>query len=65
VLACPTNARLFGDMHDPDSEVSKASRERGGYDLMPEWETKPANQYLPHRSWKDFVDTLNDKEGEV
>jgi hypothetical protein len=29
--------------------VSKAIRERGGYALMPEWETQPANQYLPRR----------------
>jgi Fe-S-cluster-containing dehydrogenase component len=49
VIACPTSARLFGDVHDADSEVSKAVRERGGYALMPEWETKPANQYLPRR----------------
>ena len=34
-------------MKDPQSEVSVAIRERGGYSLMPEWETKPANQYLP------------------
>jgi Fe-S-cluster-containing dehydrogenase component len=47
VLACPTDARLFGDVHDPDSEVSVAIRERGGYALMPEWGTKPANHYLP------------------
>jgi Fe-S-cluster-containing dehydrogenase component len=47
VMACPTNARLFGDVHDPDSVVSKAIRERRGYSLMPEWETRPANQYLP------------------
>ena len=26
-----------------------AIRERGGYALMPEWETQPANQYLPRR----------------
>ena len=26
-----------------------AIRERGGYALMPEWETRPANQYLPRR----------------
>ncbi len=47
VAACPTGARLFGDVKDPQSEVSKAIRERGGYALMPEWETQPANQYLP------------------
>ena len=48
-MACPTNARLFGDVHDPESEVSKAIRERGGYALMPEWGTRPANNYLPRR----------------
>jgi Fe-S-cluster-containing dehydrogenase component len=40
VLACPTSARLFGDIHDP---------EQGGYALMPEWGTLPANHYLPRR----------------
>ena len=37
----------FGDIKDPESEVSKAIRERGGYQLMPEWGTLPANHYLP------------------
>jgi Fe-S-cluster-containing dehydrogenase component len=49
VLACPTSARLFGDIHDPESEASKAIREQGGYALMPEWGTQPANHYLPRR----------------
>lgn len=49
VMACPTNARLFGDVHDPASEVSQAIRERAGYALMPEWGTSPANHYLPRR----------------
>jgi Fe-S-cluster-containing dehydrogenase component len=49
VLACPTNARLFGDVHDPDSVVSRAIAERGGQALMPEWKTNPANRYLPRR----------------
>jgi Fe-S-cluster-containing dehydrogenase component len=49
VMACPTNARLFGDVHDPDSVVSVAIRERGGYALMPEAGTSPANHYLPRR----------------
>jgi Fe-S-cluster-containing dehydrogenase component len=49
VLACPTSARLFGDVHDPMSAVSIAINERGGYQLMPEWGTRPANHYLPRR----------------
>jgi Fe-S-cluster-containing dehydrogenase component len=49
VKACPTGARLFGDVKDPGSEVSRAIAERGGYALMPEWETRPANRYLPKR----------------
>ena len=47
VMACPTNARLFGDIKDAQSEVSQVIRERGGYALMPEHETRPANHYLP------------------
>jgi Fe-S-cluster-containing dehydrogenase component len=49
VKACPTGARLFGDVKDPESEVSQVIRERGGYALMPEWDTKPANHYLPRQ----------------
>jgi Fe-S-cluster-containing dehydrogenase component len=49
VLACPTNARLFGDVHDPESIVSKAIREQAGYPLMREQGTRPANHYLPRR----------------
>lgn len=49
VLACPAKARLFGDVHDPESVVSVAIREQGGYALMPEWNTRPSNHYLPRR----------------
>jgi Fe-S-cluster-containing dehydrogenase component len=55
VRACPTNARLFGDIHDPDSQVSQAIRENGGYQLMPEWGTKPANHYLPRHKTRITV----------
>jgi Fe-S-cluster-containing dehydrogenase component len=50
VRACPTGARHFGDIGDPDSDVSKLVAERGGYDLMPEFGFKPINKYLPPRS---------------
>ena len=53
VMACPTRARHFGDLGDPDSAVSKLVTERGGYDLMPEMGYKPVNKYLPPRPRRD------------
>ena len=53
VMACPTRARHFGDLGDPDSAVSKLVAERGGYDLMPEMGYKPVNKYLPPRPRRD------------
>ena len=52
VMACPASARIFGDVHDPESEASKMIRENNGYALMPEVGTKPANQYLPRANKK-------------
>lgn len=52
VATCPTSARHFGDLGDPNSEVSKMVAERGGYDLMPELGYRPTNKYLPPRSRK-------------
>ena len=55
VLACPTSARLFGDIHDPESAVSEAIRDNAGSALMPEWGTHPANHYLPRRKTERHV----------
>ncbi len=49
VRTCPTGARHFGDLGDPESKVSKLVAARGGYDLMPDLGTKPVNKYLPPR----------------
>ena len=49
VMACPTKARHFGDLGDPDSAVSELVAERGGKDLMPELGYRPVNKYLPPR----------------
>jgi len=49
VQACPTKARHFGDLGDPDSKVSKLVAERGGVALMPELGYAPVNRYLPPR----------------
>lgn len=50
VLACPAHARMFGDLDDPESAVSHAVRDRGGYALMPELNYNPTNHYLPPRT---------------
>jgi len=49
VSTCPVGARSFGDLGDPESDVSKLVAARGGYDLMPEQGCRPANKYLPPR----------------
>lgn len=49
VQACPTRARHFGDLGDPESKVSKLVAERGGVALMPELGYAPVNRYLPPR----------------
>ena len=49
VQACPTRARHFGDLGDPESPVSQLVAERGGRDLLPELGYKPVNKYLPPR----------------
>ena len=55
VRTCPANARHFGDLGDPDSEVSRLVADRGGIDLMPEQGTKPVNKYLPPRPRDDLA----------
>ena len=49
VRTCPSGARHFGDLGNPNSEVSKLVEARGGFDLMPDQGTKPVNKYLPPR----------------
>jgi Fe-S-cluster-containing dehydrogenase component len=56
VSTCPATARHFGDLGDPDSDVSKLVAARGGVDLMPEMQTKPTNKYLPPRPRREGRD---------
>jgi Fe-S-cluster-containing dehydrogenase component len=49
VNACPTSARHFGDLGDPQSPISQLVAQREGVALMPELGMKPVNRYLPPR----------------
>lgn len=49
VQACPTRARHFGDLGDPESDVSKLVASRGGVAPMPGLGYQPVNRYLPPR----------------
>lgn len=46
VVACPTKARVFGDLNDPDSEVSKIIHSRPTVRLRDELGTAPRVYYV-------------------
>jgi molybdopterin-containing oxidoreductase family iron-sulfur binding subunit len=48
--ACPAKVFVFGDMSDPDSEVSKLAESRRGYRLLEELGTRPRVVYLKEGS---------------
>ena len=47
VEACPTKARAFGDLDDPNSEVSQLLASRTSFRLREEMHTQPKVHYLP------------------
>ncbi len=47
MVACPTGARLFGDLNDPESNVSQALRDNPSYRLRENLGTGPRVYYLP------------------
>jgi len=46
VAACPTQARIFGDLDDPDSNVSRLLASRSSFRLREELSTRPKVYYL-------------------
>jgi Fe-S-cluster-containing dehydrogenase component len=46
VDACPVNARIFGNILDPESPVSKYLKEHETFRLREEWGTRPKVHYI-------------------
>ncbi|WP_165062203.1 MULTISPECIES: 4Fe-4S dicluster domain-containing protein [unclassified Adlercreutzia] len=46
MVLCPGNARFYGDLDDPNSEVSKLISTRAYKQLLPDRGTKPSTYYL-------------------
>ncbi len=46
MVTCPTEARVFGDLEPEDGKLQLLIRDRGGWTLLPECNTKPSVYYL-------------------
>jgi len=46
VQTCPTEALVFGDLHDPESRVAQLARSRRAFRLLEELGTEPSVIYL-------------------
>jgi len=46
VIGCPTSARIFGDLDDPQGEIVQLIRKRSGTQLHSEFGTEPSVFYI-------------------
>jgi len=51
--ACPPKALVFGDLNDPQSEVSRLNRSNRATKLLEEVGTRPSVTYLERGSWRE------------
>jgi molybdopterin-containing oxidoreductase family iron-sulfur binding subunit len=51
--SCPTKAIAFGDLEDPDSEVSKWAESPRAFSLLGDLDTRPGVVYLSGSEWRE------------
>jgi molybdopterin-containing oxidoreductase family iron-sulfur binding subunit len=59
---CPTNAIVFGNLKDPNSEVSRIARSARGYHQLDELGTRPAITYLHDVTHAELAETGHGEE---
>lgn len=57
---CPTGAIVFGDLNDPNSQVSRWFRDLRAYELLQEWNVGSNVRYLVR--WRRPIDEPKTKE---
>ncbi len=57
VQSCPPTAMVFGDLNDPNSEVSRLAHSNRGTKLLAELGTLPKVTYLQRDSWHGAENT--------
>jgi Fe-S-cluster-containing dehydrogenase component len=65
VNTCPARALTFGDLDDPNSEVSRLIREHGGFQLHPEYNTDPSVYFIDRKIGKTDTETKPKEESEA
>ena len=46
VACCPADARVFGDLDDPDSEAARLTASPQAYQLLEDKQTNPQIRYI-------------------
>jgi molybdopterin-containing oxidoreductase family iron-sulfur binding subunit len=59
---CPANAIVFGNLKDPNSQVSQIARRARGYHQLEELGTRPAITYLADVTHAELADTGHGEE---
>ena len=54
VNTCQAHALTFGDLDEPDSEVSKLIKQYDGFQLHPEYDTDPSIYYIDREIGKTY-----------